>query len=78
MNWEDLNKDNIEEIKELYMEYIQDNKRDNYIANLLTFEEFIKELTKCERCEKIITQSEVKSNGIQILCDCCYDDMYME
>ena len=76
MNWEDLNKDNIEEIKELYIEYIQENKKYNYTANLLTFEQFIKKLVKCDRCGKIIIESEVKSNGIQLYCDCCYDEMY--
>ena len=69
MEWTELNKDNIEEIKELYYEYLEENKKDNYMANLLTFEEFLKELTKCERCDKIIYNENR-------LCECCNDEMY--
>lgn len=70
MTWEELNKDNIEEVKELYIEYIQENKNSNYVSNLLTFEEFInKELSKCKRCDNIIfNDSEY--------CECCHDEMF--
>ena len=72
MTWEDLNKDNIEEIKELYIEYLQENKNKEYMANLMTFEEFInKELKKCERCDKPVYQEEK-------YCECCYDDLFAE
>ena len=69
MTWEDLNKDNIEEVKQLYIEYLEDNKEENYRANLKTFEEFIEtELRKCNRCDNIIfNDSEY--------CECCHDEM---
>ena len=70
MSWEDLTKDNIEEVKTMYMEYLEDNREYNYRANLMTFEEFIeKELTKCERCETPI----YKGNEY---CECCHDDLF--
>lgn len=78
MTWEDLTKDNIEEIKELYIEYLQENKNNEYKANLLTFEEFIeKKLTKCTRCDNILYEGEGKGTGdYEKLCECCYDDLY--
>jgi len=70
MSWEDLNKDNIEEVKQYYYEYIEDNKENNYVANLMTFEEFIeKELTKCNRCENIIEKNSE-------YCECCHDELF--
>ena len=70
MNWEDLNKDNIEAVKDLYIEYLEDNKKYNYISCLKTFEEFMKlELKKCDRCGIVILNEKD-------LCDCCYDEMF--
>lgn len=70
MYWNELNEENIEETKELYYEYLEENKTNNYRANLLTFEEFInKELTRCKRCEKVIYNENE-------LCECCKDEMY--
>lgn len=70
MTWEELNKDNIEEVKELYIEYLEDNLKDNYKSNLKTFEEFIEtELRLCKRCDNIIyNDSEY--------CECCHDEMF--
>ena len=80
MTWEDLNKDNIEEIKELYIEYIQENKNNNYVSNLLIFEQFIlTQLDKCTRCGKIERKENLKGiKDYEDLCECCYDDLYME
>ena len=79
MTWEELNKDNIEEIKDLYAEYIQENKKDTYGVLLLTFQDFIEQkLIKCTRCGKIITKEESKSKyEYEYLCECCYDDLYV-
>lgn len=48
MEWYELNKENIEKVKELYYKYLEENKNNNYMANLLTFEEFLKELSQYE------------------------------
>lgn len=79
MTWEDLNKDNIEEVKELYIEYIQENKNSNYVSNLLTFEQFIlTQLDKCTRCGKIERKENLKGiKDYEDLCECCYDDLYI-
>ena len=70
MSWEELNKDNIEEIKSLYIDYINDNKEDKYVTNLMTFEEFInEELRKCNRCDNIIFNDNE-------YCECCHDDLF--
>ena len=70
MSWEELNQDNIEEVKQHYYEYLEDNKADCYKSNLLTFEEFInQELRRCERCGTIMINN-------QDFCFNCYDEMY--
>lgn len=69
MNWEDLNKDNIEEVKEKYSEYLLDFTKGSYRALAKTFEEFYTtELGQCERCGRVVWNGES-------LCICCYDDM---
>lgn len=70
MEWNELNKDNIEEAKQLYYEYLEENKAFYYTNMLKTFEEFIEtELTICKRCQKpIYNENE--------LCECCKDEMY--
>ena len=69
MEWFELNEENIEEVKELYYEYLEENKNESYKANLLTFEKFMNnELTKCERCDKIIYNENR-------LCECCNGEM---
>ena len=70
MTWEDLNEDNINEIKELYINYIQENKNEMYRANMMTFEEYLKTLSKCHRCDAITIDK-------QRYCDCCYDDLFV-
>lgn len=70
MTWEDLDRYNIEEVKNLYIDYINDNKESNYVSNLMTFEEFInKELRKCNRCDNIIFNDNE-------YCECCHDDLF--
>ena len=70
MSWEELNKDNIEEVKQYYYEYIEYNKENNYVANLKTFEEFIEtELKRCPRCENIMEKDSE-------YCDCCHDELF--
>ena len=67
MYWKNLNKDNIEQAKELYYDYLQEN-------NELRFDEYLEdEVVKCERCENLTTREHYRNNGY--LCDCCYDDM---
>ena len=78
MNWEDLNKDNIEEIKQLYCDYLEDNERDNYKSNLLTFEQFLEsKVYYCSRCGKYELIDLLKLDGeMNLLCECCYDDLH--
>ena len=70
MTWEDLDRYNIEEVKNLYIDYIQDFCKDSYRSQAKTFEEFYTtELRKCNRCENIIfSDSEY--------CECCHDDLF--
>ena len=70
MTWEDLNEDNIKEAKELYINYIQENKDEMYRAQMMSFEEFLGTLSKCHRCENITTDGEY-------YCSCCHDDLFM-
>lgn len=60
MEWYELNENNIEEVKELYKKYIEERIEYTYLANMMTFEEFInKKLKKYE--DKIIRiKNEVK------------------
>ena len=70
MSWEYLSKDNIEEVKQLYIEYLEENKAYYYTSNLKTFEEFIEtELRKCNRCDNIIYNDKE-------YCECCHDEMF--
>lgn len=69
MTWEDLTKDNLETVKNMYIEYLQENKNNKYTANLYTFEEFMNnELTKCMRCETPIYNENT-------YCECCEDEV---
>lgn len=70
MTWEDLNKDNIDEIKKRYIDYIQENKDTMFRANMMTFEEYLHTLSKCIRCENIIEKG-------QTYCECCHDDLFV-
>ena len=71
MIWEDLNEDNIKEVKQRYIDYIQDFCKDSYRAQAKTFEEFYTtELSKCSRCDNIV------ENG-QTYCECCHDDLFV-
>ena len=70
MTWEDLNEDNITQAKELYIEYIEENKDTMYRANMMTFEEFISHIHKCQRCDNLIDEDER-------YCMCCHDDLFM-
>jgi len=69
MTWEDLNSENIDEAKELYMIYIQVNKDRMYRANMETFEEYIGHLHKCRRCGTLIYEDEN-------YCDACKDELF--
>ena len=40
MTWEDLNEDNIEEIKEMYRKYLEEFCKNSYKSLAKTFEEF--------------------------------------
>lgn len=74
MYWNDLNKDNIEQAKELYYDYLQDNKENN---NVLRFDEYLEDkVVKCERCENLTLREHYHNNGY--LCQCCYDDINCE
>ena len=70
MTWEDLNEDNIKEVKELYINYIQENKDTMYKANMMTFDEYLTTLRKCFRCDNIVQDGER-------YCVCCHDDLFM-
>lgn len=70
MTWEDLNEDNINEVKSLYIDYIQENKDTMYRANMMSFEEFLETLNKCHRCDNITTDGEC-------YCCCCHDDLFL-
>lgn len=70
MTWEDLNEDNINEVKELYINYIQENKDTMYRAQMMSFEEYLKTLNKCQRCDNIIEDG-------QKYCVCCHDDLFV-
>lgn len=71
MTWEDLNEDNIQEIKQMYIQYIQDFCKDSYRAQAKTFEEFYTtELSKCFRCDNIVEKG-------QRYCECCHDDLFV-
>lgn len=76
MTWEDLNKDNIEWIKQLYEFYLDEHKDKEYTSNLKTLEEFMEEeLVKCEKCGEWTTREYTTDiNGIfSYLCPECYD-----
>ena len=70
MTWEDLNEDNIETVKSLYIDYIQENKDIMFRANMMTFEEFLTTLSQCHRCDNITTDGEY-------YCQCCHDDLFV-
>ena len=73
MYWNELNEDNIEYAKELYCDYLQENK-DKYSNQLKSFEEFLEDdVIKCERCEKPTLWDYLKDG----MCECCYDDLYI-
>lgn len=79
MLWEDLTKDNIEEVKELYREYIEESKDSSYVSNLLSFEQFmLTQLDKCSRCGKIENKEFLirGNNDYEDLCECCNDDLH--
>lgn len=78
MTWQDINKDNIEELKELYSEYLEENKQFNYTNGLLTFEEFVEsKVYYCARCGKyeLIENLKIDYNS-NLLCENCYDELY--
>ena len=70
MTWEDLNEYNINEVKRLYIDYIQENKDIMFRANMMSFEEYLKTLSKCQRCDNITIDN-------QRYCECCHDDLFV-
>lgn len=70
MTWEDLNEDNINQIKKMYIDYIQENKDIKFRADMMTFEEYLETLSKCQKCGTPTIDN-------QTYCECCYDDLFV-
>lgn len=60
MEWYELDESNIEEVKELYKEYIEERTEYTYLANMMTFEEFINKKIKKYEDKIIRIKNEVK------------------
>lgn len=72
MYWEDLNKNNVENIQKFYCEYLENNK-DKYSSQLEGFEEFMQNhITKCSRCGEWTWDEYLDGND---LCPVCKDDV---
>lgn len=78
MTWQDINKDNIDELKQLYREYLENNKQLNYTNGLLTFEEFVEsKVYYCTRCGKYeVMDLMTIDNNNNFICENCYDELY--
>jgi len=79
MSWKELTKENIEPIKDLYLDYLRKNQ-DNLTR--FSFEDFIEcEVDTCERCgnyemkdDLVDTEGQV-NGGIGNICLTCCGDM---
>ena len=80
MYWDDLNKENIERAKELYVEYIEQNKHSKYRSQLECFDEYLENhVKKCKRCDEWFDEDTMHiDRDNNLLCECCYDDLYTE
>lgn len=77
MYLDDLDKENIEEVKELYEEYLLANKKEQYASNLMSFEEYLQEeIVMCALCKTPTTRDRYDISRDGYLCECCYDDLY--
>lgn len=78
MYWNDLNEDNIERAKELYYDYLEQNKNTKYTSNLKSFEEYLEDdIIKCDRCGDLQEWGCLKSSvNYRNLCEECYDDLF--
>lgn len=83
MNYKQINKYNIEQIKDYYEEYLQKMVREHY-SNYepYTFGEFIEnELTICEQCGEVNLEDEMRdttemvNGGIGFRCEQCIEDL---
>jgi len=78
MSWNELTKDNIEYVKELYYDYLENYKRERYVNSndRMSFEEFMdNEITLCEDCKTpIVREYSIEKLGITYyVCPDCYD-----
>ena len=75
MYWNELNEDNIEYAKELYYDYLAENKNKLYTNELKRFDEFLEDEVKiCKRCNK----PELWDLLEEDMCEDCYYDMHGE
>lgn len=76
MYWNELNKDNIEIAKELYYDYLEQNKNEKYSNELESFEEFLENnVTKCDKCGRMKHWDNLKFDGQKHLCQECWNEM---
>ena len=79
MYWNELNEENIERAKELYYDYLEQNK-DKYSNQLKSFEEYLEDdVAKCDRCGELHDWNCLKLNesvNYSRLCQECYDDLF--
>ena len=80
MYWNNLNKDNIEIVKDYYYDYLEENKKDKYTSQLKSLEEFMEdELILCKRCENpILWENSKESFNYGRICEECYEKLYTE
>lgn len=74
MFWNDLNEENIRRVKELYYDYLEENKDTKYSNNLKGFEEFIEDdLTRCDKCKEIYNRNNLKIATGSLFNRVCYE-----
>lgn len=78
MYWNDLNKDNIELVKEYYYDYLEENKNTKYTSELMSLEEFMENnLTKCKMCDKPELLRNTKDTfNYGSICMDCYENTF--
>lgn len=76
MTWKDLTPNNIEEIKQLYIDYLSNRHHE-----AMAFEDFLECVEQCPMCEKYeltayMMDTEGKYNaGFGYVCEDCYGDI---
>ena len=79
MTWQDLDRLNIEYVKDLYSRYLSEWLSSNYShMPPMDFTSYIEDLQQCEQCgeweEELNDTEGLVNGGYGMICDSCWED----